>query len=95
MEEETHPEGITIDDDDEDHVKPLKVHKDKLKTKASSKDVIVYIPDEEVSDPLHRALSRTRLLLYTVPRRRSAKTKLNAQRFGESKQCGCDRQWKD
>ena len=54
MEEKTHPEVVTVDDDDEDHVKPLKVRKDKLKTKASSKDVIVYIPDDdEVSDRCH------------------------------------------
>ena len=50
MEEKTHPEVIIIDDDDEDYVKPLKFHKDKVKTKASSKDVIVILDDDEVSD---------------------------------------------
>ena len=49
MEEKTHPEVVAIDDDDEDHVKPLKVSNYKQKTKASSKDVIVYIPDDDES----------------------------------------------
>ena len=74
MEEETHSEVITIDDDDEDHVKPLKVHKDKLKTKASSKDVIVYIPDDEVSDPASSAVTHNTLTVYSL-RGRSAKKK--------------------
>ena len=45
-----HPQVITIDDDDEDYVKPLRVRKGKVKTKASSKDVIVIPDNDEVSD---------------------------------------------
>ena len=73
MEEKTPPEVITIDDDDEDHVKPLKVHKDKLKTKASSKDVIVYIPDDEVSDPASSAVMHKTLTVYSPEKKISEK----------------------
>lgn len=96
MEEETHPEVITIDDDDEDHVKPLKVHKDKLKTKASSKDVIVYIPNDEVSEScIERCHAQDSYYCIQSREEDQRKKKLNAQRFGESNQCGCDRKWKD
>ena len=68
MEEKTHPEVITIDDDDdEDYVKPLKVRKDKVKTKVSSKDVIIIPDDDEVSDDasIASAVTRKTLTVYS------------------------------
>lgn len=67
MEEKTHPEVITIDDDDEDYVKPLKVRKDKVKAKVSSKDVIVIPDDDEVSDDasIASAVTRKTLTVYS------------------------------
>ena len=67
MEEKTHPEVITIDDDDEDYLKPLKVRKDKVKTKVSSKDVIVIPDDDEVSDDtsIASAVTHKTLTVYS------------------------------
>ena len=67
MEEKTHPEVITIDDDDEDYVKPFKIRKDKVKTKVSSKDVIVIPDDDEVSDDesIASAVTRKTLTVYS------------------------------
>ena len=85
MEEKTHPEVIAIDDDDEDHVKPLKVRNYKQKTKASSKDVIVYIPDDdEVSDPASSAVTHKTLTVYSPEKK---------FKISEKKKIKCSEVW--